>query len=170
METNLNQFDDLEQPFLLAKRNLIQREETRRRSLSRRTSQPSSPESSKIVSRQSSTNSPSRVQTPSVPSPYRNTFVEKRNDIYGDDTSETLSMEEDLENAIEKASSWILLNLGPKGISRERTRAKHINMIKNTVYCAVLMEEWLKELAAISLEHSVQPYDHINMKDIDNSL
>lgn len=30
--------------------------------------------------------------------------------------------------------------------------------MKNAVYCAVLMEEWMKELAAISLEHVIQPY------------
>jgi hypothetical protein len=161
VESNLSQLENPQQPLLLAKQNLIEREETRKRSKSRRASKPGSPKSPKDRTSfsRSSSNSPSRISTPDVPSPYRNTFVERKNSVVGD----CLSGEHDLENAIEQASSWILLNLGPKGISRERTRSKHISMIKNTVYCAVLMEEWMKELAAISLEHAVQPYPEINV-------
>ena len=165
VESNLSQLDNLEQPLLLAKENLIEREETRTRSVSRKMSQPASPKSSQnrtSPARRSSSNSPARISTPDVPSPYRNTFVSGRKDSIVE-SSDASSSEQNLENAIEQASSWILLNLGPKGISRERTRAKHINMIKNTVYCAVLMEEWMKELAAISLEHAVQPYAEIDV-------
>ena len=165
VESNLSQLDNLEQPLLFAKDNLIEREETRNRSVSRRSSQPASPKSSKnrtTPAERSPSNSPARISTPDVPSPYRNTFVGGRKDSVPG-SSDTTSGEQDLENAIEQASSWILLNLGPKGISRERTRAKHINMIKNTVYCAVLMEEWMKELAAISMEHAVQPYAQIDV-------
>ena len=165
VESNLSQLDNLEQPLLFAKENLIEREETRNRSVSRRSSQPASPKSSKnrtTPAERSSSNSPARISTPDVPSPYRNTYVGGRKDSVPG-SSVTTSGEQDLENAIEQASSWILLNLGPKGISRERTRTKHINMIKNTVYCAVLMEEWLKELAAISMEHAVQPYAQIDV-------
>lgn len=159
VESSLSQLDNLQQPLLLAKQNLIEREETRKRSASRTTSLSASPKLSgdhTPPSRRSSSNSPSRIRSPEVPSPYRNTFVERKNFLVGQ--ADTSSSDQDLENAIEQASSWILLNLGPKGISRERTRRKHINIMKNTVYCAVLMEEWMKELAAISLEHAVQPY------------
>ena len=34
-------------------------------------------------------------------------------------------------------------------------RRKDPTAIKNAIYCAVLLEEWLKELAAISLEHNL---------------
>ena len=164
VESNLSQLDPKE-PLLLAKRNLIEREETRKRSVSRRTPpQSSSPKSSREQAvRRSFSHSPSRKNTPEVPSPYRNTFVERRSSSIG--LSDSSPSDQELENAIEHASSWILLNLGPKGISRERTRNKHINMIKNTVYCAVLMEEWMKELAAISLEHAVQPYAEVDVNE-----
>ena len=164
VESNLGQLDNLQQPLLVAKQNLIEREETRKRSVSCRASQPASPKLSKdktTPSRRSSANSPSRFNTPEVPSPYRNTFVERKTSVAG--PADSSSSDQDLENAIEQASSWILLNLGPKGISRERTRSKHISMIKNTVYCAVLLEEWMKELAAISLEHAVQPYAEVDV-------
>ena len=157
VESSLSQLDNLQLPLTLAKQNLIEREETRNRSVSGRRSQSASPKPSRDGTpppRRSSNNSPSYSKTPDLPSPYRNTFVERKNSIA--DSSD--SSDQVLENAIEQASSWILLNLGPKGISRERTRRKHISIMKNTVYCAVLMEEWMKELAAISLEHAVQPY------------
>ena len=164
VESNLSQLENPQQPLQLAKQNLIEREETRKKFISRPVSQPGSPKSAKDRTthfRRSSSNSPSRANTPDVPSPYRNTFVERKNCALG--PGDLSSSDQALENAIEQASSWILLNLGPKGISRERTRSKHIIMIKNTVYCAVLMEEWMKELAAISLEHAVQPYAKIDV-------
>ena len=34
-------------------------------------------------------------------------------------------------------------------------RRKNPTAIKNAIYCAILLEEWLKELAAISLEHNL---------------
>lgn len=34
-------------------------------------------------------------------------------------------------------------------------RRKNPVAIKNAIYCAILLEEWLKELAAISLEHNL---------------
>jgi len=38
---------------------------------------------------------------------------------------------------------------------RTYLRKKDPTAIKNAIYCAVMLEEWLKELAAISLEHNV---------------
>ena len=35
------------------------------------------------------------------------------------------------------------------------SRRKNPAAIKNAIYCAILLEEWLKELAAISLEHNL---------------
>lgn len=158
VESNLSQLDNLKGPLLVAKQNLLEREETRKYSASYKVPQTSSPKSLKdrAIRRRLSGSSPPRVSTPEVPSPSRNTFVERQNSLVV--PMDSSSSEQDLENVIEQSSSWILLNLGPKGISRERTRSKHISMIKNTVYCAVLMEEWMKELAAISLEHAVQPH------------
>ena len=40
-------------------------------------------------------------------------------------------------------------------IDRTYLRRKDPTAIKNAIYCAVVLEEWLKELAAISLEHNV---------------
>ena len=38
---------------------------------------------------------------------------------------------------------------------RAYLRRKDPTAIKNAIYCAVLLEDWLKELAAISLEHNL---------------
>lgn len=37
----------------------------------------------------------------------------------------------------------------------ENLRKKNPTAIKNAIYCAIILEEWLKELAAISLEHNL---------------
>lgn len=160
VEACLSQLDNLEHPLLVAKQNLIDREEMRKRSASRRLSQQSSPKIARehTALQRRVSDSPAR-SLPDVTSPTRNTFVEAKLSMEPGE----MSGDKDLENAIEQSSSWILLNLGPKGISRERTRSKHINIMKNTIYCAVLMEEWMKELAAISLEHVIQPYPEVEV-------
>ena len=38
---------------------------------------------------------------------------------------------------------------------RTYLRRKDPTAIKNAIYCAVLLEDWLKELAAVSLEHNL---------------
>ncbi len=46
----------------------------------------------------------------------------------------------------------------PESLTRVETgvlKKKNPTAVKNAIYCAIILEEWLKELAAISLEHNV---------------
>ena len=47
------------------------------------------------------------------------------------------------------------LNSPKNSFSRNTFRRKNPKTVKNAVYCIVVLEEWLKELAAISQEHAL---------------
>lgn len=48
-------------------------------------------------------------------------------------------------------------------VGRNTYKRKSGKVVKNAIYCAVVMEEWLKELAAISQEHTLLPCPDIDI-------
>ncbi|EDO40782.1 predicted protein [Nematostella vectensis] len=51
-------------------------------------------------------------------------------------------------------------------LKRNTFRRKNPKAVKNAVYCIVMLEEWLKELAAISQEHALLPLVPQEMQDV----
>ena len=72
-----------------------------------------------------------------------------------------------LKNQVQ--AKWSPVNT-PGKVFKNTYKRKSTKGVKNAIYCAVVMEEWLKELAAISQEHTLTPCADIDLNGFSPGL